>query len=152
MPIKYTRDSFRSQAKGVRWQLGRSAIQQQATTPLVGRPGLMLFLGIAVVVFLLVVSQNVLEAFQTAEEHPSASAVVADKWRETDDQGATLYKLQVSVESWPDAPEAGASLLTITTDASSWRRSPEGSEVLVRYEREPEGGGVTIHDIRAPRD
>lgn len=152
MPIKYTRESFRSHAKGVRWQLGHSAIQQQANSPLVGRPGLMLFLGITAVVFLLVVSQNVLEAFQTAEEHPSASAVVADKWRETDDQGATVYKLQISLENWPDAPEAGASLLTITTDASSWRRSPEGSEVVVRYEREPSNGGITVHDIRSPRD
>ena len=151
MPIKYTRESFRSQAKGVRWQLGRSAIQQQSATPLVSRPGLMLFLGIAAVVFLLVVSQNLLEAFQEAEEHPSASAIVTEKWRETDEQGATVYKLQLSVESWPDAPRAEPSLLTITTDASSWRRSPAGSEILVRYERES-NGGVTIRDIRSPRD
>ncbi|MFP4172894.1 MAG: hypothetical protein ACLFV4_08285 [Candidatus Hydrogenedentota bacterium] len=152
MPTKYTREGFRSHAKGVRWQLGPSAIQRQADAPLVGRPGLLLFLGIAAVVFLLVVSQNLLEAFQTAEEPPSASAVVADKWRETDEQGATVYKLQISLENWPGAPEAGASLLTLTTDASSWRRSAEGSEVLVEYEREPGNGGVTVLNIRPPRD
>lgn len=152
MPIKYTRESFRSHAKGVRWRLGRSAIQRQADTPLAGRPGLLLFLGIAAVVFLLVVSQHLLETFQTAEEPPSAAAVVADKWRETDEQGATVYKLQISLENWPDAPEADALLLTITTDASSWRRSAEGSDVLVEYEREPGNGGVTILDIRPPRD
>lgn len=151
MPIKYTRESFRSQAKGVRWQLGPSAIQQQTASPMVSRPGLLLFVGIAAVVFFLVVSQNLIGAFQEAGEHASTSAIVADKWRETDDDGATVYKLELSVERWPDAPETDTSVLIITTDAFSWRRSPHGSEVVVKYERES-GGEVTVRDIRPPRN
>ncbi len=143
MPIKYTREDFRDQARGTP-RFGRYQNQRRRGPVLFRGTGAIL-LTLPIIIFILLFTPRLAEIIQSGMAHDQADAVVMRK-ELRQEAGEPLFVITVEVVFEDEDPVTGP----IAAPRGVWEAVEVGDAVVVSYREIDDGAAIEILDIQHP--